>query len=66
MASTATVVTATAAAKATASKVSKPKPFAGSRFKFKIFYTQIKLRIWADSKRSVEKKLMRYTEDQVL
>jgi hypothetical protein len=66
MASTATAATATAAAKATAPEVSKPEPFAGSRFKFKAFCTQIKLGIWADSKRPAEKKLMRYTEDQVL
>jgi hypothetical protein len=45
MASTVTAATATAAAKATAPKVSKPEPFAGSRFKFKAFYTQIKLEI---------------------
>jgi hypothetical protein len=66
MASTATAATATAAAKATAPEVSKPEPFAGSRFKFKVFYTQIKLGIWADSKRPAEKKLIRYTEDQIL
>jgi hypothetical protein len=45
MASTATAVTATAAVKATAPEISKPEPFAGSRFKFKVFYTQIKLGI---------------------
>jgi hypothetical protein len=45
MASIVTAVTATAVVKATASEVSKPEPFAGSRFKFKAFYTQIKLGI---------------------
>jgi hypothetical protein len=65
MAFIATAATATAAVKATAPEVSKPEPFAGSRFKFKVFCTQIKLRIWADSKRLVEKKLMRYTENQI-
>jgi hypothetical protein len=58
-----TVVTATAVVKATVPEVSKQEPFAGSRFKFKVFCTQIKLGIWADFKRLVEKKLMRYTED---
>jgi hypothetical protein len=38
----ATVVTATAVVKATVSEIFKPEPFAGSRFKFKVFYTQIK------------------------
>jgi hypothetical protein len=66
MASIATAAAATAAAKATVLEVFKPEPFVGFRFKFKVFCTQIKLRIWADSKRLVEKKLMRYTEDQVL
>jgi hypothetical protein len=61
-----TVITATAAIKATVPKVFKPELFAGSRFKFKVFCTQIKFGIWADSKRLIEKKLMRYTEDQVL
>jgi hypothetical protein len=37
--SIALIATATAAAKATASEVSKPEPFADSRFKFKAFYT---------------------------
>jgi len=37
--------TVTAAAKATAPKISKLEPFAGSRFKFKAFCTQIKLGI---------------------
>jgi hypothetical protein len=45
MALTAIVATATAAIKATALEVSKPEPFAGSRFKFRVFYTQIKLGI---------------------
>jgi hypothetical protein len=45
MAFTVIAATATAAVKATVSKVFKPEPFAGSRFKFKAFYTQIKLRI---------------------
>jgi hypothetical protein len=40
-----TAVTATAVVKATVFEVSKPEPFAGSRFKFKVFYTQIKLGI---------------------
>jgi hypothetical protein len=55
--------TVTAAAKATVPEVFKSKSFAGSRFKFKAFCTQVKLGIWADLKRSAEKKLMRYTED---
>jgi hypothetical protein len=42
MASTAATVTD---AKATAPEVSKPEPFAGSRFKFKAFYTQVRLDI---------------------
>jgi hypothetical protein len=66
IASTVTAATATAAAKTTAPEVSKPEPFAGSRFKFKAFCTQIRLGIWADSKRPLEKRLMRYTDDQVL
>jgi hypothetical protein len=33
------IVTAIAVIKATISKVFKLKPFAGSRFKFKVFYT---------------------------
>jgi hypothetical protein len=45
IASITTAATATAAAKATAPEVSKPEPFAGSRFKFKAFCTQIKLGI---------------------
>jgi hypothetical protein len=45
MALIATIVIATAAVKTTAPEVSKPKPFAGSRFKFKAFCTQIKLGI---------------------
>jgi hypothetical protein len=40
-----TAVIATAAVKATAPKVFKPESFAGSRFKFKAFCTQIKLGI---------------------
>jgi hypothetical protein len=63
MALIAIAATATAAVKVTASEISKPEPFAGSRFKFKAFCTQIKLGIWADSKRLAEKKLIRYTED---
>jgi hypothetical protein len=59
-------VTAMAAAKATVFKVFKSEPFVDSRFKFKVFCIQIKLRIWADFKRSIEKKLMRYTENQIL
>jgi hypothetical protein len=35
----------TAAAKATVLEVSKPELFAGSRFKFKAFYTQVRLGI---------------------
>jgi hypothetical protein len=38
-------VTATAAVKITISKIFKPEPFVDSRFKFKAFYTQIKLGI---------------------
>jgi hypothetical protein len=34
-----TVVTTTVVVKATVSEVSKSEPFAGSRFKFKVFYT---------------------------
>jgi hypothetical protein len=66
IASIVTAATATAAEKATVPKVSKLEPFAGSRFKFKAFCTQIRLGIWADLKRFTEKKLIRYTEDQVL
>jgi hypothetical protein len=39
------VVTATAAVKATVPEISKPESFVDSRFKFKVFYIQIKLRI---------------------
>jgi hypothetical protein len=44
---TATTATITAAAKATVLEVFKPEPFAGSRFK--VFCTQIRLEIWADT-----------------
>jgi hypothetical protein len=42
---TATIVTATTVIKATIPEVSKPEPFVGSRFKFKIFCIQIELGI---------------------
>jgi hypothetical protein len=45
MALIATAATATAAVKATVSKISKPELFVGFRFKFKAFYTQIRLKI---------------------
>jgi hypothetical protein len=40
-----TAVTTTAVVKATVFKIFKPEPFVGSRFKFKVFYLQIKLGI---------------------
>jgi len=52
--------------KAPAPEVSKPDPFAGSRFKFKAFCTQVRLGIWADNLRPVEKRLLRYTDQQAL
>jgi hypothetical protein len=53
-------------AKATASKVFKPEPFYSSRQKFKIYYTQIRLGVWANNKRSIDKRLIRYTNEQIL
>jgi hypothetical protein len=48
--------------KAPIPEVSKPDPFAGSRFKFKAFYTQVRLGIWTDNLRLIEKRLLRYTD----
>jgi hypothetical protein len=48
--------------KAPAPEVSKPDPFAESRFKFKAFCTQVRLGIWADNLRLIEKRLLRYTD----
>jgi hypothetical protein len=64
--SSSTSLTNTAAAKATAPEISKPEPFAGFRFKFKAFYTQVRLDIWADNKRPVEKRLIRYINNYAL
>jgi hypothetical protein len=64
--SSSTILTDTAAAKTTVPEVSKPKPFADSRFKFKAFYTQVRLSIWIDIKRLIDKRLIRYTNDYVL
>jgi hypothetical protein len=52
--------------KAPVPEVSKPDPFAGSRFKFKAFCTQVRLGIWADNQRPMEKRLLRYIDGQVL
>ena len=67
-ATTATAATALAGAvtKAAVPDVSKPEPFAGSRAKFRIYCTQIRLGIWAYNKRPVDKRAMRYQEDKVL
>jgi hypothetical protein len=52
--------------KASAFEISKSDPFAGSRFKFKAFCTQVRLGVWADNRRLVEKRLLRYTDEMVL
>jgi hypothetical protein len=49
--------------KAPVLEVSKPDPFVGSRFKFKAFCTQVRLGIWADNRRLIEKRLLRYTDE---
>jgi hypothetical protein len=61
-----TALTDTAAAKTTVLEVSKPELFAGSRFKFKVFCTQVRLGIWTDTKRPIDKRLIRYTDDHAL
>jgi hypothetical protein len=48
------------------SEIFKSNPFAGSRFKFKAFCTQVRLGIWADNLRPMEKRLLRYTDQQAL
>jgi hypothetical protein len=44
----------------------KSEPFYGFRQKFKAFYTQVRLYAWADLKRPAEKRIMRYSNEQVL
>jgi hypothetical protein len=63
---TAATVAGNGGGKTPAPKVSKPDPFAGSRFKFKAFCTQVRLGIWADNLRPMEKRLLRYTDQQAL
>jgi hypothetical protein len=52
--------------KAPAPEVAKPEPFYGSRQKFKAYCTQVRVGIWADERRPVEKRMMRYLDQQVL
>jgi hypothetical protein len=66
IATTLATVAGNSGRKAPVSEVSKLDPFAGSRFKFKAFYTQVRLRIWADNLRLIEKRLLRYTDQQAL
>jgi hypothetical protein len=52
--------------KAPAPEVAKPEPFYGLRQKFKAFCTQVRLGIWADERRPLDKRMMRYQDQQVL
>jgi hypothetical protein len=61
-----TATQAAAIAKTPTPKVSKPEPFYRSRQKFKAFCTQVRLGIWADNRRPVEKRIIRYDNAQVL
>jgi hypothetical protein len=46
--------------KAPTPEVAKPEPFYRFRQKFKAFYTQVRLDIWADERRPLEKRMIRY------
>jgi hypothetical protein len=48
------------------SKIFKSDLFVESRFKFKSFYTQMRLGIWADNRRPIEKRIIRYTDEYIL
>jgi hypothetical protein len=52
--------------KVPAPEVAKPEPFYGSRQRFKAYYTQIRLGIWADELRPADKRIIRYDNQQIL
>jgi hypothetical protein len=46
-------------------KVKEPKPFSGNREAFSEYVTSVRLFIWADNKRSIQKKMFKTVPEQV-
>jgi hypothetical protein len=46
-------------------KIKKPKPFSGNKEAFSEYVTSVRFFIWADNKRSIQKKMFKTVSEQI-